>query len=268
MKLDLHIHTRHSNDCNCDIHDVLETAEEIGLDAIAITDHNNMAAVEQAVEFTGRIKIIPAMEITARDGTHLIGLFIKREVRGYTVMDIIDDIHRQNGLVMIPHPFRPGSGLFYNRDRNHLYDGVTMSAIMTKIDLVEAVNYRCEVSDLIDTDRYLEFHRDIPRAAGSDAHRLDEIGRACVEFEDFESGDLSEIKAALLESERLLRYEVYTDSTVMPEAATRLKVENRSLVLKAKNLVRRTVIRPVQRAYRSSVNRVISKSRTKIGEKN
>jgi predicted metal-dependent phosphoesterase TrpH len=267
MKLDLHIHTRHSNDCNCDIQDVLATAEKTGLDAIAITDHHNMAAVEQAVEFSAKIKIIPAMEITARDGTHLIGLFLKREVQGYDVMDIIDDIHRQNGLVMIPHPFRPGSGLFYNRDRKHLYDGVAMSAIMTRIDLVEAVNYRCEVSDLIDTDRYLEFHRDIPRVAGSDAHRLEEIGKACVEFEDFESDDLSEIKTALLESERLLRYEVYTDSTVIPEVTTRLKIDNRSLVLKARNLVRNTVVRPVQTAYRNSLNRIINRRKTKIEEK-
>lgn len=267
MKLDLHIHTRHSNDCKCDIRDVLATAEKTGLDAIAITDHNNMAAVEQAVGFSGKIKVIPAMEITARDGTHLIGLFLKREVKGYDVMDIIDDIHRQNGLVMIPHPFRPGSGLFYNRDRNHLYDGVLMSTIMTRVDLVEAVNYRCEVASLIDTDRYLEFHRDIPRVAGSDAHRLDEIGRAYIEFEDFESGDLNEIKTALLKSERLLRYEAYSDSTVMPESVTRLKIENRSLALKAKNLVRSTVIRPVQNAYRSSLNRIINRRKTKIEEK-
>lgn len=264
MKLDLHVHTRNSGDCSSEIREVVATAEEIGLDAIAITDHNTLAAVERAIGFARKIKIIPAMEITARDGTHLIGLFLEREIARAGIMDIIDEVHRQNGLVMIPHPFRPGTGLFYNRDRNNLYDGDAMSSIMAGIDLVEAVNYRCDVSALIDTDRYLEFHRDMPRVAGSDAHRLDEIGKAFIELDEIGLEDLGEIKTALLESNRLLHYEVYTEPVTVPEMAASMKVDRRSLIIKAKNLVQKTIITPVQSVYRNSIYRITGERRPEI----
>ena len=47
---DLHMHTEHSHDCSVPTAALLDHAEEIGLGAIAITDHNVFAGAREAVE--------------------------------------------------------------------------------------------------------------------------------------------------------------------------------------------------------------------------
>lgn len=56
---------------------VLERAEELGLQMIAITDHNtagNVAAFQEAAEGTG-ITVLPGMEVQTREEVHLLCLF-------------------------------------------------------------------------------------------------------------------------------------------------------------------------------------------------
>ena len=111
MKLDLHVHTNHSFDGRIDVETLLKTAKEAGLDAVAITDHDTMSAVGLAKKITGGVAVIPGMEITAAGGMHIIGLFLTDEIISREIDNVIDEIHQQGGLVMIPHPYRPGTGL-------------------------------------------------------------------------------------------------------------------------------------------------------------
>ena len=79
-KLDLHIHTRYSA-CYIDhirpelgrntAHaEVLHAAEEAGLDAIAITDHNGGEVIDEMRELArgSGVTIIPGTEISTRGG--------------------------------------------------------------------------------------------------------------------------------------------------------------------------------------------------------
>jgi 3',5'-nucleoside bisphosphate phosphatase len=64
-KVDLHIHTNYS-DGRDTVSEVLEMARENGLETIAITDHDTILGVEEAVKI-GRekgVKVIPAVEIS------------------------------------------------------------------------------------------------------------------------------------------------------------------------------------------------------------
>ena len=71
LKLDMHVHTSFSHDGTASPRSVVERAREIGLDGIAITDHNTQKGVREAVE-AGReldVIVIPGVEVSCREDT-------------------------------------------------------------------------------------------------------------------------------------------------------------------------------------------------------
>lgn len=220
MKLDLHIHTGHSFDSKSDVVEILRAAETARLDAIAITDHDTMSACGLARRIPSPVTVIPGMEITSDQGTHIIGLFLPDEIVSRDTFDIIDEIHERGGLVMMPHPFHRGTGFLSHRFQEKIYNGSDLEKMLGSIDLIEAFTYGAEPDDIIDTGRFLAVHPDLAVTSGSDAHRIEDIGKAYVELEDFSSTEPDEIKRALLKSPRLLRYEAYSADKEMSEIRT------------------------------------------------
>jgi 3',5'-nucleoside bisphosphate phosphatase len=79
VRADLHIHTVLSPCAEVEMIPplIVERALEVGLDLIAISDHNstaNVTAVIDAARGTG-LKIIPGMELATREEVHLVCLF-------------------------------------------------------------------------------------------------------------------------------------------------------------------------------------------------
>lgn len=76
MRADLHTHT-HYSDGEHSPTDVIRHAKEAGLDVVAVTDHNTISGVEEAIKAGKRygVRVIPAVEIMTREG----------EVNGYFV---------------------------------------------------------------------------------------------------------------------------------------------------------------------------------------
>ncbi len=210
MKLDLHVHTSHSFDSSSEPAEIIRAAEAAGLDAIAITDHDTMSAIGLVGKLSPQITIIPGMEITSIQGTHIIGLFLQSEIISRDIFDIIDEIHAQDGLVVMPHPFREGSGFLSHRFQEKIYDGEQFEKILGQIDLVEAFTYGADPEDLTDTGKFLTVNPEMAVCSGSNAHGIADIGKAYLEIEDFDTNDLNEIKKTLLDAPRLLRYEAYS----------------------------------------------------------
>lgn len=71
-----------------------------GIDVLAITQHNKLT------RFNGeKIVFIPSEEIKTRFGD-IIALGIKKTISNeLSVSDIINEIHKQGGLAVMPHPF-------------------------------------------------------------------------------------------------------------------------------------------------------------------
>jgi len=97
---------------------LLRTARMVGLDALAITDHDT---IEGVLEFQRRVtahgsplRIIAGEERTLEDGSHLIGLFLQRHIESRDLAAAIREIEGQGGLCLIPHPFRRKDGLLRN----------------------------------------------------------------------------------------------------------------------------------------------------------
>lgn len=78
MKFDLHMHSEQSSDGQLTVDELLDMAEEKGLQTIALSDHDSVAKVREITE-KGKergIEVLPAIEITTNlgdTGVHLLG---------------------------------------------------------------------------------------------------------------------------------------------------------------------------------------------------
>ncbi len=180
---DLHMHTSWSHDCAVPVDDLLDYAEEQGLGAIAVTDHNAFGGALEAVEKArGRnLLVIPGEEIKTDRQGEVIGLFLTEEIpRGLSFADTLAAIRAQGGLVYLPHPF----------DRRHaIPDPATVHRHLAEIDVFEVYNARL----LFETynDEALRFARkyNLTMGAGSDAHVLPGVGTGAMSMRAFRNAE-------------------------------------------------------------------------------
>ena len=195
--VDLHMHTDWSNDCTTPVADLLDHAEEIGLGAIAITDHNAFGGALEAVELARDrdLVVIPGEEVKTDGQGEVIGLFLQEEIpRGLSFADTIVAIREQGGLVYLPHPF----------DRLHsIPDPATLHRHLAEIDVFEVFNARL-IRDSFN-DEALRFARKyrLLEGAGSDAHVLQGVGTGGVRLRRFDGPE--EFLLSLRTSEVLRR---------------------------------------------------------------
>jgi predicted metal-dependent phosphoesterase TrpH len=117
--------------------ELVAAALAAGLDLIAVTDHDTMAAVEE-VRARGEaagLAVLSGQEITTRwpAQTHVVAWFLERPVKsGMSLEETVAAIHDQGGLAVVPHPFMPsyfGScqpGMLSKLIEGHPVDAVEM----------------------------------------------------------------------------------------------------------------------------------------------
>jgi hypothetical protein len=196
---DFHIHTRFSRDSLLTEDRFIEKAIERGLTHVAVTNHNNVegaVAVRDKVAelgLTDQLTVILGEEVSTTDG-EVVGLFLTKTIPlGLSANETADEIHRQGGLVSIPHPFDPFRG-------SHIKEGPLRNlAEVGKIDCVEIFN--CRVTFQRHNEEAAEFAKryGIPGIAASDSHSSFEVAMASNVMPAFESAD--ELKAAFGKNE-------------------------------------------------------------------
>ncbi|MCA1571786.1 MAG: PHP domain-containing protein [Chloroflexi bacterium] len=196
---DFHIHTRFSRDSILPEERFVKIAIERGLTHVAVTNHNNiegaLAVRDKIAELNlqDQLTVIVGEEVSTTDG-EVVGIFLNRTIpRGLSAKETADEIHRQGGLVSIPHPFDPFRG-------SHIKEGPLRNlAEMGKIDMVEVFN--CRVALQRHNVEAAEFANryGIPGIAASDTHSSFEIAMAFNALPPFGSAD--ELKAALAEND-------------------------------------------------------------------
>ena len=174
MIIDPHIHSRYSGDATASPGDIIRKSREIGLDAIAIADHNTLKgsilAMKEAKDLD-EFMVIPAMEVTTNKG-HIVALGITQEIeKGLSPEDTIDKIRSYGGIAIAPHPFvRYREGLCgYVKDLD--------------IDAIETLNSRYIFGYSNWRAKRLATKRKIPEIGASDAHFLGAIGSCVTELE-------------------------------------------------------------------------------------
>jgi predicted metal-dependent phosphoesterase TrpH/glycosyltransferase involved in cell wall biosynthesis len=181
INVDIHMHTDHSPDCATPVEVLLETAKDRGLDAIAITDHNEVSGALEAREVAeriGGIKVIVAEEVKTAEQGEVIGLFLEKKIpRGLTMAETIAEIRRQGGLVYVPHPF----------DRLHsVPDYEHLLGMVEEIDILEVFNPRVALTAFNEeAERFAAKYRIVP-GAGSDSHVAQGLGSVRIRIHDFD----------------------------------------------------------------------------------
>jgi predicted metal-dependent phosphoesterase TrpH/glycosyltransferase involved in cell wall biosynthesis len=222
---DLHMHTDHSNDCATPVEVLLAEARARGLRAIAITDHNEISGALEAREKAKDVKVIVGEEVKTAGQGEVIGLFIEELIpRGLTLRETVREIHRQGGIVYVPHPF----------DRLHsVPDYEHLLSVLDEIDAIEVFNPRIAISEFNEEAvRFAAKYR-IPAGAGSDAHVPQGLGSVRLRMHDFSGPEefLESLRAAdVVRNPASLLYVQalkFLQTRAMPEAARRASRDRR-----------------------------------------
>jgi predicted metal-dependent phosphoesterase TrpH len=195
---DFHIHTRFSRDSLLKEEPFIRLAIERGLTHVAVTNHNNVEgaiAVRDKVAELGlsdQLTVILGEEVSTADG-EVVGIFLEKTIpRGLSANETADEIHRQGGLVSIPHPFDPFRA-------SHIKEGPLRNlAEVGKIDMVEVFNCRVTVQRHNQEAAEFAARYGIPGIAASDSHSRFEIAMAFNALPPFATAE--ELKAGLAEN--------------------------------------------------------------------
>ncbi len=180
---DLHMHTIFSYDGTASVKAVLGRARAIGLDVIAITDHDEIRGAllaEQLAPLYG-IQVIPASEVTTGEGD-LLALGIRKLIpAGMSLVETLLRVGDQGGFCIIPHLMAGGVGmksLSYRAVRKATRHPQARQFILG-IETINATALERESGVFADL---LAHRTGISRVGNSDAHVLDAIGMGATEF--------------------------------------------------------------------------------------
>ena len=176
IRADLHVHTCYSIDCFTSLGETVERCLKIGIDCVAVADHNTIEGALKLREMAP-FKVIVAEEVQTPAG-EIMGFFLSERVPpGLSPQETISLIRDQDGLVALPHPF--GRALLQSTNR------LTSVEVLSQIDIIEVYNSRTPLARSNAAARRLAVEHDKAASAGSDAHTAPEIGRTYVEMPEF-----------------------------------------------------------------------------------
>ncbi len=231
FRADLHVHTCLSpcGELEMTPRAILDVAQRRRLDIVGICDHNAAANVPAAVRAAhpGATVVIAGLEVTSREEVHVLALFdtpaAALDMQAYVLAHLAgeNDADVFGPQVIVDDAGDPAELC------PHLLIGATDLSLS---EVVEAIHARagCAIAAHVDRERFgvigqlgfvplalpldgLEFSPRVSRAdarlryadndrwelvCGSDAHRLDEIGRGWTDFE-LERPEVAEIRMAL-----------------------------------------------------------------------
>lgn len=168
LKVDLHVHTSHSRDSLASPENVVNKAIELGLDAIAVTDHDTIEGALEAERLArGKgLLVIPGQEIHTQEG-EVIVLGIREPMPSRRpALETLKLAKQRGGFVVIPHPF----------DFMRKGLGKSITGCLEYIDAIEVFNARTIFGWLNNRAKEFAETRGLPTVAGSDSHFLDEMG--------------------------------------------------------------------------------------------
>ena len=187
---DLHIHSMYSYDGTASISAILKyVADYTDLNVIAITDHDSMEGVPEALDLAPyyNLEVIPGCEVSSRDG-HVLCLFIERPIPpGLSLLETVLMVGNQGGICIAAHPMAKAvNSLRFETIRQVLKHPVAAKILVG----VEAFNgglvYTRGNSSVQQESRTLP----LAQLGNSDAHILQMIGQGASYYHGYTAGDL------------------------------------------------------------------------------
>lgn len=160
---DLHVHSIYSYDSISFPKYILKKAKSIGLNGIAVTDHDTIKGAQKLVKankYDGELDVIVGSEIKTDSGD-IIGLFLDDDITSRNIYEVLEEINEQNGFSILPHPYKT-------------FD-IVPEDILSIVGAVELMNGRIS-KDLNDMSKELVQKKNLLYTGGSDAHFVSHIG--------------------------------------------------------------------------------------------
>jgi predicted metal-dependent phosphoesterase TrpH len=177
LKADLHVHTRYSEDSISPPEKIVEHCLKVGINCLAITDHNEISGAFE-VKRTAPFKVIIGEEILTNQG-EIIGYFLTEKIPPrLSPEETVARIKAQGGLVCIPHPYdvlRSGTKIHTQ----------ALEEILPDTDIIEVFNSKTMLLRYSKRALELAQQHGLPGTAGSDAHIVREIGSTYMEIPEF-----------------------------------------------------------------------------------
>jgi predicted metal-dependent phosphoesterase TrpH len=171
FEADLHIHTVRSRDAHIEPGELVAAARRLGLFAIAVTDHNTVAAVREVVSLAhGQdLLVVPGVEVSSRDG-HVLALGVSEDVpAGLGADETMRKIEDLGGLAVAAHPGRVYTGL---------HDDVIRESGFRAVEVANGHSSK----RLNRRATRLAARLGTATTGGSDAHFLSEVGNCRTAF--------------------------------------------------------------------------------------
>ena len=172
MNIDLHIHSNYSEDSIIKLDSLLRNLKEIGLDGVAITDHDTVESINKAKELAKKYstKVFAAVELSSKEG-HILAYGInKLPPNLFSAERLIEWIKNNNGIAVCAHPYRFSSPSFGDNIFNYKFDALE-------------INPKCHYEQN-KTAEMVANMKNIPLIGGSDAHSLGCVGDVYTYFPD------------------------------------------------------------------------------------
>jgi predicted metal-dependent phosphoesterase TrpH len=188
---DLHLHTIYSYDGTATVQAVLRRAHEIGLNVIAITDHDEITGAMEAAKLASHygVEVIPGSEITTAEGD-LLALNIRKKIQpDLSLIETLLRVKDQGGVAIAAHPMAGGMGM------KSLTPASILNALKHPIAgkvLIGIEAYNGTAIDRISNHaaRIFAATLNIAQTGNSDAHIIDTIGFGATEFPGSTAADL------------------------------------------------------------------------------
>ncbi|MFC1752926.1 PHP domain-containing protein [Thermoproteota archaeon] len=182
---DMHFHTRYSWDGMSLIPNVMKKAHKKGI-GVAITDHNKIRGATACQNNRYKVPIIPGVEITCKEGTHMLMYFYSHnELREFftkhimpgmktnpfaapvTVQELLELSKDYNCINSAAHPFAPGvTGI------KHLEVTTKMKKQLNQVEVINGYNTHLMNINAMIWANEINKHP----TGGSDGHTTSELG--------------------------------------------------------------------------------------------
>jgi hypothetical protein len=165
INADLHVHTTFSKDSLITPKDLIYYAKKRGLNAVAVTDHNQIEGAFKIAKETDFL-IIPGMEVSSSDG-HIVALNVQELIpKGLSAVETVERIHSAGGVAIACHPYV-------------YFKGSLRENVSGTFDAIEVINARAfPFKNSVKKAEESAKHFGLSRVAGTDAHYGPQIGYA------------------------------------------------------------------------------------------
>jgi predicted metal-dependent phosphoesterase TrpH len=205
LKIDLHVHTNPlSPDSLMSAEQAIETAREIGLDGICLTEHDRAWQLSEihSLREKHNFPVFRGVEVMLRGGIEMLVFGLNIDFTSLLQLsDLRSMVTAAQGFMVYAHPFRGLPELTIS-DADAALKIALGKIDMTSIDAVEGRNGRHR--DMYNQPALeMAARYSLKTTGGSDAHTVDEIGTCVTVFERNITTDaelLNELKAGRFSS--------------------------------------------------------------------